>query len=67
MIMQFVDDRDLIRAVIEERKTKMAQYLFQEAIDRGSEDNVSVVVIFFKCVKQLGETGKSNNLEKNMA
>jgi hypothetical protein len=46
--MQFVDDRDLIRAVIEERKTKMAQYLFQEAMDRGSEDNVSVVVIFFK-------------------
>jgi hypothetical protein len=45
---RYADDRGMIRAAMMSRKKKMARYLTQEAIRRGTMDNCSVVVIFFR-------------------
>ncbi|KAG5186545.1 phosphatase 2C-like domain-containing protein [Tribonema minus] len=45
---RYADDRGMIRAAMMSRKKKMARYLAQEAIRRGTMDNVTVVVMFFR-------------------
>jgi len=44
---KYSDDTDMVRAVLDTRKSKMAKYLVEEATRLGTSDNVSVVVIFF--------------------
>lgn len=43
---RYADDRHLVRAAMMMRKKKMARYLTEEAIRRGTMDNVTVVVIW---------------------
>merc|ERR1711988_83195 len=42
------DDRGVIIAANKQRKEKMARYLAEEALRRGSSDNVTVVVVWLK-------------------
>jgi serine/threonine protein phosphatase PrpC len=43
-----VKDRGLIRALIETRREKMAHYLVEEALRRGSSDNITCVCIWLR-------------------
>ncbi|CAM9881634.1 unnamed protein product [Phaeothamnion confervicola] len=43
---RYADDRRLIRAAMMMRKRKMARYLTEEAIRRGTMDNVTVIVVW---------------------
>lgn len=43
---KYRDDRGLIRAALLSRKRKMAKYLVEEALRRGSSDNVTTVVVW---------------------
>lgn len=47
-VRKYEEDRNVVRAVINSRKGKMAQYLVEESLRRGSEDNVTVIVIWLK-------------------
>lgn len=41
-------DRDMLRAVMQSRKQNMAKYLTERALERGSSDNIGVVVMWLK-------------------
>lgn len=41
-------DRSMIRAAIHSRKNKMGRYLCEEAMRRGTGDNISVVVVWLQ-------------------
>ncbi|TMW56076.1 hypothetical protein Poli38472_008724 [Pythium oligandrum] len=45
---QYKSDRGMIKAARLRRKTQIANYLVQEALFRGTSDNVSVVVVWLK-------------------
>ncbi|CAM9311093.1 unnamed protein product [Discosporangium mesarthrocarpum] len=45
---RFADDRGMIRAAMMLRKKKMARYLTEEAIRRGTMDNTTVVVVWLQ-------------------
>eukprot|EP00924_Labyrinthula_sp_SR-Ha-C_P015075 maker-scaffold_9-snap-gene-7.25-mRNA-1 protein AED:0.05 eAED:0.05 QI:55/1/1/1/1/1/7/31/354 len=44
---EFDEDSEVVRAVLDNRKERMAQYLVEESLRRGTEDNVTVIVIWF--------------------
>lgn len=45
---QYKSDRGMIKAARARRKTQIANYLVQEALFRGTSDNVSVIVVWLK-------------------
>lgn len=47
-VKNYKNDRNMVRAVMDSRKSKMAQFLVEESLRRGSEDNVTVIVIWLK-------------------
>uniref|UniRef100_M4B3H9 PPM-type phosphatase domain-containing protein n=1 Tax=Hyaloperonospora arabidopsidis (strain Emoy2) TaxID=559515 RepID=M4B3H9_HYAAE len=45
---QYTSDRSMIKAARRRRKVQIANYLVQEALFRGTSDNVSVVVVWLR-------------------
>jgi len=45
---QYGNDRGLIRAAMLSRKRKMARYLAEEALRRGTSDNITVIVMWLQ-------------------
>jgi len=45
---QYSKDRGLVRAALMSRKKKMAKYLVEEALRRGTFDNITVVILWLK-------------------
>jgi len=45
---QYSEDRGLVRAALQSRKKKMAKYLVEEALRRGTYDNITVAILWLK-------------------
>ncbi|KAG7400132.1 hypothetical protein PHYBOEH_006840 [Phytophthora boehmeriae] len=45
---QYTSDRSMIKAARRRRKMQIAKYLVQEALFRGTSDNISVIVVWLR-------------------
>lgn len=47
-VRTYSEDRVIVRAVLDTRRDKMAQYLVEESLRRGTADNVTVLVVWLR-------------------
>lgn len=47
-VRTYSEDRGMVRAVLDTRREKMAQYLVEESLRRGTADNVTVLVVWLR-------------------
>mmetsp|Transcript_6138 Transcript_6138/g.8039 ORF Transcript_6138/g.8039 Transcript_6138/m.8039 type:complete len:370 (-) Transcript_6138:1218-2327(-) len=47
-VNSYSEDRGVVRAVLDTRRDKMAQYLVEESLRRGTADNVTVLVVWLR-------------------
>jgi len=47
-VKTYAEDRGVVRAVLDTRRDKMAQYLVEESLRRGTADNVTVLVVWLR-------------------